>query len=185
MVIPQRAIVRPRVFGPEGTVALPVEEVVAELLYRGGDRPIQIMGGPGSGKTTASRHLAATLFPVSRLVFLDDTTEAKFKESGYRVILASRKPVERDCDVLRLAPWTDDDLIEYLLATCPSRCGSVMQRLRDSTDKALIQGNPAVWRLTLDALAADAELPDIRAAIDRWLPVMFRNPEERRLAGLW
>lgn len=187
MFTPLRAIVRPRVFASEGSVALPIEDVVSELLECGQDHRIQIVGGPGSGKTTALRHLAATLIPVPHLVLQDDFAEEQFTAAmtSGRVIVASRKAMQHRFTVLRLAPWTDDDLIEYLLATCPSCCTSVMRRLHDSLDKALVQGNPAVWRLMLEVLAADPDLLDIRDAIDRWLPAIFRNAEERRLAGLW
>jgi uncharacterized protein YjbI with pentapeptide repeats len=187
MLTPQRAIVRPRVFDPEGSVALPVEEVVAELLHRGIERPIQILGGPGAGKTTALRHLAAVLVPDPRIVFVDDPSLGDLAAAceKSRVIFGGRKELVAHCVVLRLAPWTDDDLIEYLLAACPGCCTSVMRRVTNSPDKALVQGNPAVWRLTLDTLAAHPELPDIRTAILRWLPSLFRNAEDRRIAGVW
>jgi uncharacterized protein YjbI with pentapeptide repeats len=168
-------------------VALPIEEVVADLLDRGSGQPIQITGGPGSGKTTAVRHLAATLIPVPHLVLLDDTARLEFPATaiGGRVIFAGRKRVGRACILLRLAPWTDDDLIEYLLAVHPNECASVMRRLQGPAEKSLVQGNPAVWRLTCDALAAHPQLRDIRAAIQLWLPMLFRSAEERRIAGLW
>ena len=187
MVTPQRAIVRPRVFSPGGTVALPVEEVVAELLDRGIERPIQILGGPGAGKTTALRHLAAVCVPDPRITLIDDPSLADLAaaQEKSRVIFAGRKELAAYCVVLRLAPWTDDDLIEYLLATFPSKCAGVMSCVTDAPDKALIQGNPAVWRLTLDTLATEAEVIGIRAAVLRWLPSLFRNVEDRRTAGVW
>src|SRR5207249_2325344 len=86
---------------------------------------------------------------------------------------------------LSLASWTDDDLIEYLLATCPDRCASVMSRLRETGDKSELSGNPTLWRLVLEEMIADAELRTIRTAIERALARMLPSAKDREIAGRW
>ena len=46
------------------------------------------------------------------------------------------------CSWYHLAPWDQDDLIEYLLATHRDRCASVMARLKASDDRGLPRGHP-------------------------------------------
>ena len=54
------AIVRPRVIGSDG-VARPLDDVVSGMLARGTNGVYVIVGAPGSGKSTALRHLSAIL----------------------------------------------------------------------------------------------------------------------------
>ncbi len=60
MVEPTLALVRPRVIGSDG-VARPLDDVIDALLAHGTKGGFVIIGPHGSGKTTAIRHLAATL----------------------------------------------------------------------------------------------------------------------------
>ena len=71
MIRPQKAPVTPRVLCPDTGDAIPLEEAIPPLegMPRGA---IEIVGGPGSGKTTALRHLAAVLPPDDRVLLLDD-----------------------------------------------------------------------------------------------------------------
>ena len=106
---------------------------------------VVIAGGPGSGKTTALRHLAAILPPWARgrvrlLEELDLTGDrlrrARPPRDPRRRIAMARSPGHEKVDpgysatsssrpsallprpsVYRLAPWDQDDAIEYLLAT--------------------------------------------------------------------
>ena len=56
---------------------------------------------------------------------------------------------------LDLTPWSDDDLIEYLLAVHPRQCASVMQRLgKSAREGGLLGGVPELWTVVLDELAA-------------------------------
>jgi uncharacterized protein YjbI with pentapeptide repeats len=68
-----------------------------------------------------------------------------------------------------LAPWSQDDLIEYLLAAHRDRCPSVMARLRQSGDCGFLQGNPELWTTVLNAMASNKSITDIRSALRREL----------------
>jgi uncharacterized protein YjbI with pentapeptide repeats len=189
MIVPRPAIVRPRVSSPVSGEVLPIDEVVANEIAAG-SRIIQISGGPGTGKTTALAHLAATLPPAEDLVFLDDPTvsEVATRASRSRVICASRQRYPQMVPVivaLALAPWTDDELIEYLRTAVPERCASVMQRWAALADKYDLNGNPALIRVVADKLAADGQLTSLRVALQRILVDFLRNPEERRLAAVF
>jgi uncharacterized protein YjbI with pentapeptide repeats len=181
------AFVQPRIISPISGETLPLVDVVHHELLRG-TRVIQISGGPGSGKTTALAHLAAVLPPAQDLVFLDDptTSEVAAQAMRLRVVCASRQRYPELGPViapLPLAPWTDDELIEYLTAVAPEHCGSVMRRLLALPSRNELRGNPALWCGVLAQFMSDESLTSIRAAIQRILAGMLRDPHERRFAA--
>ncbi len=75
----ERARVRPRVISPETSEAIPLEDEIGTMIQAGRCGVFVIAGGPGSGKTTALRHLAAILPPWAndhvRLVDQHDVPE--------------------------------------------------------------------------------------------------------------
>jgi uncharacterized protein YjbI with pentapeptide repeats len=176
MIEPRRALVRPRVLSPITGEALLLEDVVGDEVRRGRGLPIQIVGGPGSGKTTALRHLQAVL-PVSlelagiELVFLDEPAPHEVDAHLPNIVVATssdRSVVEAGSYAIRLAPWGEDDVVEYLLARHKSRCAEVLAQLR-SCDRSELEGIPELWTLVLDALAENRAQPPLsqvlRAAI--------------------
>lgn len=184
---PQKAVVRPRAFSPTSGDSLPLDEIVGDLLADGRYREIQIVGKPGGGKTTALRHLAAVL-PTGNAVFLDDgSPEAVAKASvDSCVIFAHYKPRESNRRmVLTLAPWTDDELVECVLALYPAQCASVMSRLQSAADKSRLTGNPTLWRLVLGEFAADPELTSLRLAVLHSLESLLLEKPDRSIAGQW
>jgi uncharacterized protein YjbI with pentapeptide repeats len=172
MLTPRRAPVRPRVFTPESGEALPLEEEILPLLRPRARGAIEIVGPPGSGKTTALRHLDAVLPQEPPILLLDEPTYPDVdREEGYNqlVIYTAAAPHLRVRRArYRLAPWTDDELIEYLLATHRERCASVLTRVRN-TECGLFRGIPELWKIVLEELAADPVLPDGRAALHGYL----------------
>src|SRR5205085_1796230 len=84
-----------------------------------------------------------------------DEIEAASK--SHRVFFATSAPAHELArfEVLELAPWCDDDLIEYLLCTNRDRCKSVMQRVRNDPDRGALCGNAQLWRIALDEMVAD------------------------------
>ena len=187
-----RAAVRPRVISQQTGEAIPLEDEIGPMIQEGRGGFVVIVGGPGSGKTTASQHLAAILPPWTRgrvRLFQDEIDLSAIPSAGpdSLVILItspSRVQATTPAEALvhgmlawprdrlssyRLAPWTQDDAIEYLLATDRDACASVMGRLRASRDLSFLDGIPELCAVVLDRMARDESIVDVRAALRREL----------------
>jgi uncharacterized protein YjbI with pentapeptide repeats len=161
MILPHRAPVRPRVYSRSGE-ALPLEEEVEQLLTEQSSPCIivHLSGPPGSGKTTALRHLAAVLPAEAPILLMDG-------DAHHGPPIAPGPDDALVC-TFEMAPWGNDELIEYLLTVHKDRCASVMRRLCGG-DHDLLGGIPDLWQIVLEQLAADPALPDARAALHRYL----------------
>src|SRR5690606_19448811 len=120
-------LVRPRVTLRDASDPLPLDDLIADIASEGAHPVVWLVGGPGSGKTTALEYLAGVFGSTGSLLLLDEPKEIPATD---RLVVAttSRKPTAKDIE-LRLAPWGQDDLVEYLLAQHHDECGSVMARL--------------------------------------------------------
>lgn len=148
---------------------------------------IEIVGDHGSGKTTALAHLAAMLPDGNKVVFLDDASIEQVREAATRhlVVYSSFSPrFVPEGESYRLAPWREDELIEYLVAVHPARCRSVMMRLQNQDERRLhLAGIPELWRIVLDRMAEDETLTGPRAALEQELERSFSDKNTRKLAA--
>src|SRR5262249_28475566 len=119
MIDPQRAAARPRVLANGRNDALPLEDEIQRFLDTGQRGAVANFGPGGSGKTAALRHLAAVLPASAPVTLLDEPTPHELSDVSPERLTAFTAATERKGDYLavyRLAPWTRDDAIEYLLA---------------------------------------------------------------------
>lgn len=180
-IFPHKATVVPRVYASPGGEVLPLEHCVRRLLERGGNRCVCLHGPSGSGKTTALRHLAAVLPSEIRPHLLDRPVTFTDLTAAGRLIIYSTDlpPGTHQAASLALAPWGDDDLIEYLLAAKRGCCASVMSRVRTFRDKAMLSGLPELWRVVLDELAADDSIQSVTVAVRSRLSAALSDPTLR------
>lgn len=181
---PMRALVRPRVLSPFSGEVLLLEDEVLARAERGERGVVWVVGGPGSGKMTALAHLAAIL-PKSAKVAVQTPHDPLGDKGGSLVVTCTDSDPGREGTAYRLAPWTDDELIEYLLAAHRNLCASVMRRCESAAEKNLLLGIPELWRYVLDALAVDESIPTVKDALRRVLDQHFAAAKVRELAGSW
>jgi hypothetical protein len=129
-VTPNFAIVRPRVVAAGTDETRPLDEVVAELADELASGLVRITGPCGSGKSSALAHLAAVFGGDNRLVFLDEPSQDELDRCPETALIVATMPRDAGRGLeLRLEPWGQDELIEYLLARRHDACSTVIRRL--------------------------------------------------------
>lgn len=170
MQLTSSAVVRPRVVSPQTGEAMLLEDVIAAHLSAGDRGVIELSGGPLAGKTTAIEHLDRVFADESRLALADEHALLQSRPLSLTGITVSTGTAKHESSVLRrcrLASWGRDEWIEYLLAGQRSRCNSVMARLLAAKDCRFLEGNPALWHLVLDELAANESICSATEALRR------------------
>ena len=160
-----RPCVRPRVRRLDVPDDMPIllEEVVQALNERGEPGLVWLGGPPGAGKTTALERIA----PAAKGWLLRDLGAWPDPEEveDSLVLYTAPKPMKLPhLRLLQLEPWGYDDVLEYVLATHPERCESLMELTDDPHAKEL-HGCPELWSLVVDEVAASDEPLDIADTI--------------------
>lgn len=179
---PAKAIVRPRVSSRLAGDARLLEDVIAELIDDSANDVIWIVGGPGSGKSTALAHLAACFTGDERLAFLDEPLQVQVNAlSEGRIVIATSDSVPQDAElILRLQPWGMDELVEYLFTVDRASCNSVIGRLGLS---GKLRWWPQVACIVLQQFLQDASLTDPGAALILELRDQLSSQEQREAAA--
>ena len=185
-IFPSRAPVPPRVRILGDSASLPLEARIAGPLQRNEKGLINLIGPAGSGKTTALCHLAAIFGLDGSLSLIDKMSDPRLHElvRTSLVVVSSRQPIDpKTFLTLELAPWTEEDLAAYLLATHPARCRAVMSRLLKDPYRSSEAGVPEVWRIVLDEMAADESLSSVQSAVTSFLDRELSDRADRNAAG--
>jgi uncharacterized protein YjbI with pentapeptide repeats len=168
MILPSEAIVRPRGICPDTGETLPLDELIEGYIASHDAGAIEIVGGPGSGKTATLKRLHQTLSPGKPIMYLDapELKEVASIKAFRLVVYTTGRSMHQVADVsFALCGWGEDEWIEYLLATHSDRCQSVLVRIRGQGESQLLGGNPELSRIVLDSLAANESLTGVRAAM--------------------
>jgi uncharacterized protein YjbI with pentapeptide repeats len=179
------------VLSPETGEAIRLDDEIGMLLQRGRYPLIRLTGGPGSGKTMALRHLAAALPPwaLAQVRLLDEPEDhadvLALGDPSCRLAISTGHPLAPNPGrfTFRIASWSQDDLIEYLLSAHPDHCATVMSRLRRADDREFIGGIPELWTIILDRMAHDESIATTHTALHYELAARLGNQARaRRLA---
>jgi uncharacterized protein YjbI with pentapeptide repeats len=165
---PARAAVVPRVHVASGSgAALSLESVVRRLIDSHTCGQILLLGRAGGGKTTALKHLRSVLPADAPVILYDEPPQIPIPRANTLDIVAHRDepPGGQWFIKLELAPWEQDDCIEYCVARRRDQCSAVLARLKGDPGKSLLKGSPQLWRIVLDRLSADETVPDSIAAL--------------------
>jgi hypothetical protein len=154
----ERAPVRPRVVREGSAVPLLLEDEIAELLRAGRGVQVFVRGRAGLGKTTALAHLAAVFAGEPRLRLCDGReVEDRSTDTGEdTVTVCTSRTREGDGLRFELQPWTDDDVLEYLLAAHPARVAAAFPRWRAGEGHDLLAW-PGLCRRVLDVMAHEVD----------------------------
>jgi len=163
---------------------LPIDRQIRSLLAKHTVGTVYLIGPPGCGKSVALAHLAQTVGADSPLVLLDDSDPVPDSPHGAPLAIRTlqRPFYNGPSPALLMSPWTDDDLIEYLLSTHPGRCRAVMGKIQSLPGRDTLNGLPELWRIVLDEMAADDRVVDIESAFIRFLTRELNDPDARLLA---
>jgi ABC-type cobalamin/Fe3+-siderophores transport system ATPase subunit len=119
-----------------------LEDEVARLVAERPGGLVRLVGPEGSGKTTSLEHLAAVLAGTKVYFFDHSLSHDHDLLPSDNACWVVRATDVGGADTYRLAPWGEDEWIEYLLAVHQHRCASVMTRLRVAADWDILHGNP-------------------------------------------
>ena len=180
------APVRPRVLSPETGESLPLVDVIGPILANADSGVIRIFGSAAQGKSTALNQLAGLLPPHLSVSLLDEpSASAILAESSNRWRIytsASSAIMKGPATYLRLAPWGEDEWIEYLLASDRGMCSSVMGRLalvKAEADR--LGGNPELWDVVLREMMSDPSLDGPASALRKEFAAIVPDAERRHL----
>ncbi|MCA9147656.1 MAG: pentapeptide repeat-containing protein [Planctomycetales bacterium] len=158
-------LVRPRVVSQETHEAILLEDIIASHMAPGACKVVELVGPAGSGKSTALKHLASLSFPMG-LQLIDDLGRAEtLAPSDTLSVYTTRVRFNQGATSYRLASWTLDDVIEYVLATAPRKCSSAIARLSADPDRVLLEGIPALLCLVVDQFVTNERVGDVRTAL--------------------
>ncbi len=153
------ALVNPREISPNSGEILLLADFISDYIYS----DVRTVRLTGRGKSMALAHLAAEFSSRERVRFLDGERPRNNDDWDLTVYSYSERS---DPDVeIRIANWSQDDVIEYLMSKDVTRCKSVMSRLRDSKDLWLGNGSPRVLSVVLDLMIESDEINGVEQAI--------------------
>jgi uncharacterized protein YjbI with pentapeptide repeats len=130
-------------------------------------------------------HVAAVLPYSAPVLFIDGPVPLPTPVADRLVLQASwEMPDSRDlCALFDMAPWTEDDCVQYLATVHRERCASVLARIRCSKNLDALRGLPELWRIVLDVMAADESVRDVESALLWQIAMELPDEAGRRHAG--
>ena len=163
------------------TAAVSLQSLIEPIIARGMKGDVEIVGPPGSGKSTALAHLAAVL-PNQENIELCEEFCPRLKNIS--IVTRRVRSVGKTLATFFLAEWTIDDCMEYLAATHRDRARSVLARLSDDPTLDRLRGLPHLLCRALDRMAEDESIEHALDAVRKYvLGLARKKAAQKKLAA--
>jgi len=134
---------------------------------------LAVIGPPGSGRTTTLNLLRGWRADLPEHCFADEPARDEACHGGRAVVgpflyAADALRVGRPTRVLRLARWSDDDVIELVLTRYRAQAKGILSRLLASPSRGVMEGLAAVVSAVVDEFAARPEMLSVAEAVRGW-----------------
>ena len=172
------ALVTPRAVSPFSGESLPLADLIRDYLYDNDVRTIRLVG---QGKSTALSHLAAEFSDTVGIRFIDGELPTDLDE-WLLTVFACSDEFKPDIE-LQIANWSQDDVIEYLMAKDRSKCKSVMQRLTKSEDIWLGNRSPLALSIVLDEMIQSDRIQSAEEAVMQHFDSLDLSESQRSKLG--
>lgn len=101
------------------------------------------------------------------------------------IVLFSAKQHPEWADLrLRLTPWDDDDVLDYLLKQHPAECGAVFKRIQESR-RIWRPTTTLCWKEVLGNLAGNAAMIGPESVVEHHVRFLLRDVDHFLLAYQW
>ena len=143
-----------------------LEDAVVSLLAASMDQVVELFAEHASDAQMALQHLAALPFADQLHLTTDWSSLRSHSDStGQLTVLAHSNRDLLQESTWQIAPWTDDDLIEFLLSKYPEKCSAVMAQIRSDPGRDLLNGSPSLSTLVVEKIVKSNKPSDIRSAL--------------------
>src|SRR5437764_806162 len=121
-----------------GGAAVSLESVIRRLLDSATGGRVLLLGRAGGGKSTALAHLRAILPADAAIELYDESPQDPTPRANVLAIVARREEISSGVWLMKLelAPWGQDDWIEYCVARRRDQCSAVLARLSGDDGKS-------------------------------------------------
>lgn len=142
-------LVEPRVTFFEGSERIPISEVIERILDTHSRKAILL---DGVDCATALNYVRKH-FADNPQIHVSNSPHFRFGSANSCRVWIHTDPNVSSSQTLSIAPWDRDDVIQYMLASNPSQCASVLSRIRPE-DFAMVRGGFTVWKCIVDTMLA-------------------------------
>ena len=156
------ALVAPRATSPFSGESLPLSDLINDFIY---DREVHTVRLVGQGKSSALAHLAAEFSHTDGVRFIDGELPTDLDEYEWLLTVFAYSDEFKPDVELKIASWSQDEIIEYLMAKDRTQCKSVMQRLANSEDVWLGNRSPIALSIVLDEMIESDRIGSVEEAI--------------------
>jgi uncharacterized protein YjbI with pentapeptide repeats len=178
-----RVDVEPRVISPRTGDRMPLIDAIENVLLLHATGCIALVGDPVETHF-ALEAIRDRVDPRVCILFEPYAHDVQSRSrSGFVLFSAKQNPEWADLR-LRLMPWDNDDILDYLLNHHPAECADVFKRIQ-SCRPIWRPTTTLVWKEVIGHLARSPAMAGPEAVVENHVRFLLREPKHFQLAYEW